>query len=465
VQRETLEYARARDKSDRSLEVFKFYVNALYVAMTRAVRSLTLVEADTGHALLDLLSLQPGEAKLQQARASSKDEWAQEARKLELQGKAEQAQAIRETFLQHRPVPWTPWDRAHIEQLALKAFDAANPSTKPRQAIFDYALWHGQQHWIEQLAAVNFSAARNLVVDGEFLGAGWLNTRDIRLSLWDEGQLLVRRTVAALRQRHLQPYAAKNFKEVLRQGDVHGVDHRTPVGATALMLAARAGNAALVQALLDKGADPEVHDEFGHTAWLFAVNRALEEPEFARTGLPALFDLLSPPALDVQSDGRLVRIEHHQGEYWMLTLMLAGLKTQWSRCTQRPLEPWKYQEGFFAEQLQGVLEALPPHLWSDKRRKRSYVNHVLARAEVDSDYRPARRLWRRARHGRYLPNPALLLRRGDGWQPVYEALNLAWIERGCGGETLYWVRPAQLIRQLGVVPMTPVPETLSPPVP
>jgi hypothetical protein len=142
------------------------------------------------------------------------------------------------------------------------------------------------------------------------------------------------------------------------------------------------------------------------------------------------------------------------------TLKGVGLKTQWSRCTHRPLEPWKYQEGFFAEQVQGVLEALPPHLWSDKRRKRSYLNHVLARAEVDSDYRPARRLWRRARHGRYVPNPALLLRRGEGWQPVYEALNLAWIDRGCGDATPYGVRPAQLLGQLGVVAKTPGPGSL-----
>ncbi|WP_232540279.1 ankyrin repeat domain-containing protein [Azohydromonas aeria] len=456
VQRESLDYARARDKTDRSLEVYKFYVNALYVAMTRAVRSLTLVESDTAHPLLDLLGLQAGEARLQAARASTRDEWAQEARKLELQGKAEQAQAIRDAFLQHRPVPWTPWDQPHIEQLALKALDAASPSAKPRQVIFDYALWHGQQHWIEQLSTVNFPGARQLVVDGEFLGAGWNDTRDaFRPPLWEQGEQLVRRTVAALRQRHLQPYAAKNYKEVLRQADAHGVDHRTPVGATPLMLAARAGNAPLVQALLEKGADPQVRDEFGHTAWLFAANRALEEPEFARTGLPALFDLLAPAAIDVQVDGRLVRIERHQGEYWVLTLMLAGLKTQWSRCPYRPLEPWKYQEGFLAEQLQGTLEALPPHLWSDKRRKRSYLNHVLARAEADSDYQPARRLWRRARHGRYVPNPALLLRHGQAWQPVYEALNLAWFDRGCGGEARYWMRPAQLLAQLGVVAATP----------
>ena len=84
---------------------------------------------------------------------------------------------------------------------------------------------------------------------------------------------------------------------------------------------------------------------------------------------------------------------------------------------------------------------------------------------MESDYRPARRLWRRARHGRYLPNPALLLRRGEGWQPVYEALNLAWIDRGCGGKTLYWVPPAQLLSQLGVVATTPVSDGRTPSAP
>ena len=33
------------------------------------------------------------------------------------------------------------------------------------------------------------------------------------------------------------------------------------------MLAARAGNAALVDALLDKGADPSTENEFGQSAW------------------------------------------------------------------------------------------------------------------------------------------------------------------------------------------------------
>lgn len=77
-----------------------------------------------------------------------------------------------------------------------------------------------------------------------------------------------------------------------------------------------------------------------------------------------------------------------------------------------------------------VLGQLPAHPWRDQRRKRGYVNQVLARGEVDSSYRPARRLWTRMRHGHYLPNPAMSVRIGHDWCPVYEAFALEWIETG-----------------------------------
>ena len=453
LEAEELDYRRAKDKADKSLELYKFYVNALYVAMTRAVQTLTLVESDTGHPLLALLGLQAGEAQAQAVRASTREEWAQEARKLQLQGKDEQAQAIRDAFLQHKPVPWTPWSRALVEELLPKALDLKNPSAKPRQTIFDYALWHGQHEWVTALGEANFAAARQLLDEGQFWGAGSLlpNRYGFRNEVWERLELLTRKSVAAVRQRHLQPWEAKKFKDLLQQVDQYGPDHSTPVGATPLMLAAVAGNAPLVQALLDKGADPQLRDDFGHTPWDGAVNRALQEPGFAATGLPAVFPLLAPAALDVQVDGRLVRLERRQGEYWVLMLMLAGLKTQWSCCVTRALEPHKYAKGFFAEQLHEVLAQLPAWLWSDKRRKRSYVNQVLARAEVSSTYMPARKLWVRASNGHYLPNPALQLRAGDTWTPVYTAMALDWVDRGCGDGELYRPKPLELVARLGVV--------------
>ncbi len=214
------------------------------------------------------------------------------------------------------------------------------------------------------------------------------------------------------------------------------------------MLAARAGNLPLVDALLARGADPGLVDEFGLTAWQQAVSRAMEDPAYVQATLAPLFDRLAPAALDVQTDGRLVRLERHQGEYWVLTMMLAGLKTQWSSCTAREQGPYKFSLGYFAEPLHQVLETLPPHRWGPKRRKRAYINQVLARAELHSAYQPARRLWTRSGHGHYLPNPAMQLRRGDGWLPVYEALNLAWIDAGTSSGSRYRSGPAEIVKLL-----------------
>ena len=432
LQIEQLAYRRARDKSDKSLELYKFYVNALYVAMTRAVETLVIVESDTGHPLFSLLGLQASEALAAlPVQTSSRDEWAQEARKLELQGKDEQARAIRQTFLQTKPVPWVPWSEATMREFLPRALDRAQPSNKPRQALLDYGLWHGQQTWVEQLASqAKFAQALRLAPSGAF---GWsesdfgLDFKFVQEQAW--------RDVAVQRQRHLQPYVTRHFKDLLRLCDQYGVDHRCPTGGTPLMMAARAGNAALVDALLARGANPLLQDEFGHTPWLFALNRASEDSEFANQSIGLLYDRIAPPVLDVQTDGRLVRLERHQGEYWVLSLMLAGFKTQRTMCVQRPYDMYKYSKGFFADALNATLTCLPEYLWKAKRHKRSYVNQVLARAEVNSAYSPSRRLWVRVSNGHYLPNPDMQLRThavddAPAWRPVYEVMNLDWVDEG-----------------------------------
>ena len=439
---EELDYSRARDKGDKSLELYKFYVNALYVAMTRAVESLVLVESDTAHPLLDLLGLRVAAASDTAAapvQASTREEWAQEARKLELQGKEEQARAIRDAFLQVKTVPWTPWSEALLRELTPRALDPTQVSNKPRQVLMDYALWHGQQAWIEQLAAkAHFQPASSLAPGDTY---GQLKSSDFKGVFGPEFEKRMRhqeqlgiRAADALRQRHLQPYTAHNLKELLRQCDTYGVDHPTPTGGTPLMLAARAGNLALVDALLLRGANPLLQDEFGHTAWMAALNRTMDDADFLRQKIAPLFERIGPAVLDVQTDGRLVRLERHQGEYWVLSLMLAGFKTLRTRCAARAPNPYKYDPGFFAEALQATLDGLPEHLWNVQRRKRSYVNAVLARAEVRSQYQPARKLWVRTKNGHYLPNPDMQLRTQNadaaGWCPVYETLNLAWVDAG-----------------------------------
>lgn len=110
LQREELPYSRARDKADKSLEIYKFYVNAPYVAVTRTTQRVILLESDLHHPLLSLLGVERGEeAEQLRATAATRDDWEREARKLELQGKKEQAGDIRRRILQQRAVPWEVW--------------------------------------------------------------------------------------------------------------------------------------------------------------------------------------------------------------------------------------------------------------------------------------------------------------------------------------------------------------------
>jgi len=443
-----LDYRRAKDKADKSLELNKFYVNALYVAMTRAVDGLTIVETDVQHALLRLLDLKEAAGvATTSAPASSKDEWAKEARKLELQGKQEQARAIRETFLAARPTPWTPWSLQTLREWKLKALDPKNPSAKTKQALLDYALWHGQGAYVEKLAQANFAPALALTHRGKLLArvaqvlheGKFVELAKVPGFAEDPRNPMGRatRAAAAVRERQLRPYLERSAKAVLQDCDLYGVDHKTYCGATPLMLAARAGAVALIETLLARGADPEIVDDYGHTAWMGALNRAIDDPGFARAHVAALFERLGPDTLDVHTGGRLVRLERGQGEFWPLGLMLAGLKSHCGGLAARPLGPYRYTRGFFADSLLGTLHCLPEHLWPKARRKKEYLNGVLARAEMESGYRPARKLWQRRGVGYYVPAPDMKLRRktadGEAWVPIAEALNLTVVSDGGEG--------------------------------
>ncbi|MCK9513889.1 MAG: ankyrin repeat domain-containing protein [Pigmentiphaga sp.] len=457
LDKDELDYRRAKDKHDRSLELWKFYVNALYVAITRAVERLYLVESDLNHPLLQLLSLKDsGERVDVAAAASSREDWEREAHRLEQQGKQEQADAIRQNVLRTKPVPWSVWNREWLANITERAYDPKEISTKPRQQLLDMALWHSLDSHLQALSQeVRWPVANQL------------------LARVPEGS--VSRAREALANRHTKPYEKKNLKEILQQCDLYGVDHRTVLDATPLMLAAQAGNLPLVQALIERGADLSRRDLFGHTAQHYALARAAGDSAYASGPFGAIWECVAAPFIDVQVEGRLVRLHQHQGEYLPLQLMLAGLKTLASDLyhrvregsgASRPAHQIMRLTGFDAAYLMRNIEAFPDAVWREDRRKRTYFNAVLARAEVSSDYRPARRLWQRLQNGHYLPNPALQLRvlDDDGqeqWQPVYEALALPAIERGNGRGFGRLGGSYRLMLEWAQIPAQPMPPTLA----
>ena len=91
-----LEYMRARDKKDKSHEVYKFFINSLYVAVTRAVQNLYLIESDTGHPLIGMLGVQDAkETAAVETTQSSLEEWQAEARRADRKGRWHSADKIR----------------------------------------------------------------------------------------------------------------------------------------------------------------------------------------------------------------------------------------------------------------------------------------------------------------------------------------------------------------------------------
>jgi hypothetical protein len=404
VQTDTLDYRRARDKSDKSLEVYKFFVNALYVALTRAIKNLYLIESDTAHPLFGLLDLglASGESQVE-AKQSSLEEWQKEAHKLELQGKQEQAEAIRRTILKQTPPPWPVLDEPAVRDLLIKVFRERAIGDKQKRRLHEYAAFHDEPELAAYLAReVGFGIATQFGVEG------YSQQRD------------------AVNHKYFAAYSTRNFKEVLRQCDMYGIDHRTPMNQTPLMAAAAAGNTALVEALIERGADRNATDHYGCNALHLALRAAFRDPKFAQGPCAVLYELLAPAHVDVKAGERLVRIDKHLTEYFLFQTFWTLFKSRFTHIdrtlncaidTQAVLEAWK---------------ALPENVLRAARNKRSHLSNVLSRNEVERDYVYNRALFKRMAHGWYQFNPALEVRcreaaGEESWRPIFAALNLPLI--------------------------------------
>ncbi len=390
-----LAYARARDKEDKSLEAYKFHCNALYVALTRGVERVYLVEDERPHPLLDLLQLTRSTSVDDVTTVkSSQEEWQREARKLELQGKSEQAALIRKDVLKETPVPWEVFDREGYPELRKKAIEQGHIFKKARQNLHEFAAFHR----LARLASVLTSS----------LGVVSQHTFD--------------EATARARARYLDRFRRPLDPDLRRLLDLHGVDFRNAVGLTPLMCAAAVGNVELVNTLLDRGAKRTATDAFGRTAAAWALLVAHGDPGFAKGPFGAVWDRVAPTSIDLLGEGHVVKLGRHQAEYILLHSVMLLLPGSW---TSRV----RVGRHVTAGSVNAYLE-FPDVVLPERRRKRAYWNAVFARAEVFTSYRPARKLLLREHRGEYALNPTLSIRYSDGedtgeFMPVLEFINLA----------------------------------------
>lgn len=153
-----LQYNRASSKYDKDGEIYKFYINSFYVAITRAIKNVYLFKKDITHPGLQLLQIQESKKEIQVAEIkSSREEWLDEARRLEGQGKLVQAEQIRAKYTGYEYI--RPEQLETILLLALDRTKKEHEVKKERKQLFQFALHHQRYDWIEQLAQLQFQRA------------------------------------------------------------------------------------------------------------------------------------------------------------------------------------------------------------------------------------------------------------------------------------------------------------------
>lgn len=394
-----LAYRRGRDKTDKALEIYKFFINALYVAVTRATGHVYLVESDRKHPLLSLLSVAFSENSSGiSSSESSLDEWQREARKLELQGKQEQADAIRNDLLRTTPVPWTPIDRTEYLRASEELFDRKRSDPLLEKKLFEQALFHDDQNLYQR---IQDACAHE-------------RSADI-----DQRRLRVRNSA-------LKHYRRHESGRVLELVDRHGVDHRSEYNVTPLMAAAFAGNGTLIRTLLDRGASLTTVDHFGRMPMHYGLMVVTENP----VACTQSWDLLAPGTLDLQLGGQLVKLPRHQGEFLVFTATVFAL-SELHRNNRRGLARGR---GVTAAHLERLIGEFPSVFAPDFRKKRTYISSLLSKNEMDSPSPYSRRFLLRERTGNYLLRPDLQLRvtGADGrvdWRPWRELFGIDLHER------------------------------------
>lgn len=380
-----LEYNRATSKHDKDAEIYKFYINSFYVAITRAIKNIYLFEIRINHPVLQLLQLQESKKEIQVTELkSSREEWLDEARRLQEQGKYEQAEQIRAKYMGYEYISFEQLEV--ILKLALDPVKKEHEVKKERKQLFQYAIHHRRFDWIEQLAQLQFQRA----------------------------------VLYARQVRQHQKEFAKNIRlgrrqDVLSIINQYGIDFTTEEGATALMLALHHDQHELAAELLNRNASTRQTDPNG---WLvidymlqgYYKKQLLKHQQ--ATSLQTLrkfWHITKPQGITMEVYNHQLHISGNSMLFFLVTIMrtMQALQPKKIKVTFPKKDKEEQTVGAFsmddAEQLTSVIpdEILPPY-----RKNRSYINSILASNEISRRDQPGCKMaFQRVQRGWYILNP------------------------------------------------------------
>ncbi len=363
-----MRYGRAKDKTNKELEAYKFYINSLYVAFTRAVKNIYVLEKSQKHRILSLLDVHQVQEKVNlEEQKSNDDEWLAEARRLELQGKHEQAQRIRAKI--------KGIDFISPEQLQEWKEQAYPPnfSSGAQKKLFAYAKDRMDFEILEQLERLNFKEARK-----------FLNR------------------LANDRRRFDKIIKMDAFNDVRRMTEKYGMGFTTLEGETVLMAAAKYGSVRSINFALEQEADKTKVNKEGLTA-LQLVIRSYDREKLNINNFKKIYPKLLTPYLKAQTPEKIIKINQKSMEYFLVNYMKAVIGDIVD------MKMPKSMRGMKMDDFMVLIEEMPSNVLPEYRRKRQYVNSILAKNEIDRKGPYNRFLFKRVSRGCYNFNPDMTI--------------------------------------------------------
>ena len=395
---EQIKYSRAKNKSEKSLEAYKFFINSFYVATTRAIKNLIIIEARNTHRFYDLLNYPSSEPEFTlDLKESNLDDWREEAKRLEMQGKAEQADKIHKLILgDKRPVPWKLMTEKRFKDLSfiISNRKIKNLDKKERAYPYHFSLLHSFSLWKKKME--------------QFQGK-------------EKSQIEAK----TLHNKYYLDYLGKNFTNLEKQIENYGVDFLNPFGLTPLQMASYLGVPLLVKSLIKSNAKTSFKDLWGRSALGLAIWKASKEEKYKKGPLSEIYQELSKHPYRFQSLKKLQKIGQRAFEYFLFHLLYAHYYN--GHISGQAKDEDFYT--FNSIKLEEILSTYPDSVISPLRKKKKYLSSILSKNEVKREHLYNRGLFLRVKRGQYLLNLDLSFElEEDTWVRLYDLLRISSIQ-------------------------------------
>ncbi|MDR2496430.1 MAG: hypothetical protein LBD21_04815 [Tannerellaceae bacterium] len=380
-----LRYNRASSKYDKDAEIYKFYINSFYVAVTRAIKNIYIFERHVDHPALSLLQMKENQAGIQITETkSSKEEWLDEARRLEEQGKYEQAEQIRAKYLGYEYI-----SREDLEPIRERALDpnlSEAEVRRERKQLFQYAIHHNCYDWIDSLSKLQFQRA-----------VAYMKELRTDRREFDKG------------------IRVANKKLVQRLVDKYGVDFTNDDNHTGLMLSFIHGQGDVADIFLSQGAAIRLTDKSNNTAFDYLLNNFLigkfKKPRPASyisdQTLARYWDKVRPMDIKYEFRNRILNIGSHNMLFVLILLIRNTVDTPLNSTTLPSGYAPNDIRAMSIEALMQLVETFPDEILPPYRKRRAYVNSVMAMHEVSKDSLYGKATFMRVKRGLYRFNPEI----------------------------------------------------------